>query len=107
MVGAQWNHILHDIYRALAQCQTLLASFTLLSRTRLFCDPVDYSPPGSFVHGILKARIMEWVAISFPGYLPNRRVEPPSPALAGGFFTTEPTREALYCYFSFTNNSFG
>ena len=27
------------------------------------CDPVDYSPPGSFVHGILQARILEWVAM--------------------------------------------
>ena len=29
------------------------------------CDPVDCSPPGSSVHGILQARIQEWVAISF------------------------------------------
>ena len=29
------------------------------------CDPVDCSPPGSFVHGILQARLLEWVAISF------------------------------------------
>ena len=29
------------------------------------CDPVDYSPPGSSVHGILQVRILEWVAISF------------------------------------------
>ena len=29
------------------------------------CDPMDYSPPGSSVHGILQARILEWVAISF------------------------------------------
>ena len=29
------------------------------------CDPVDYSPPGSSVHGILQARILEWVAISY------------------------------------------
>ena len=28
------------------------------------CDPVEYSPPGSIVHGILQARILEWVAIS-------------------------------------------
>ena len=28
-------------------------------------DPVDRSPPGSSVHGILQARILEWVAISF------------------------------------------
>ena len=27
------------------------------------CDPTDCSPPGSSVHGILKARILEWVAI--------------------------------------------
>ena len=29
------------------------------------CDPVDCSPPESTVHGILQARILEWVAISF------------------------------------------
>ena len=28
-------------------------------------DPMDCSPPGSYVHGILQARILEWVAISF------------------------------------------
>ena len=29
------------------------------------CDPLDCSPPGSSVHGIFQARILEWVAISF------------------------------------------
>ena len=29
------------------------------------CDSIDYSPPGSTVHGIFQARISEWVAISF------------------------------------------
>ena len=29
------------------------------------CDPMDHSPPASFVYGILQARILEWVAISF------------------------------------------
>ena len=29
------------------------------------CDPVDCSPPGSSIHGILQARILEWFAISF------------------------------------------
>ena len=28
-------------------------------------DPIDHSPPGSQVHGILQARILEWVATSF------------------------------------------
>ena len=29
------------------------------------CDPMDCSPPGSSLHGILQARVLEWVAISF------------------------------------------
>jgi len=36
-----------------------------------FCDPMDCSPPGSSVHGISQARILEWVAISFSRELPN------------------------------------
>ena len=31
----------------------------------ILCDPMDYSLPGSSVHGILQTRILEWVAISF------------------------------------------
>jgi hypothetical protein len=34
------------------------------------CNPMDCSPPGSAVHGILQARIQEWVVISFEGDLP-------------------------------------
>ena len=30
----------------------------------LLCNPMVYNPPGSFVHGIFQARILEWVAIS-------------------------------------------
>ena len=33
------------------------------------CDPIDCSPPGSSVHGILQARILEWVSISFSRYI--------------------------------------
>ena len=53
-------------------------------------DPMDYSLPGSSVHGISQARILEWVAISFSRGLHNPRVEHTSPALSGRFFTTEP-----------------
>ena len=31
----------------------------------ILCDPMNCSPPGSSVHGILQARILEWVAIPF------------------------------------------
>ena len=37
-------------------------------------------PPGSSVHGILQARILEWAAISFPGDLPDPGIELESPA---------------------------
>ena len=35
-----------------------------LSRVQLFCSPMDCSPPGSSVHGIFQARVLEWVAFS-------------------------------------------
>ena len=59
----------------------------------LFCDPIDYSPPGSSVNGIFQAKILEWFAISSPGDLPDPGIEPGSSALAGRFFTTEPPRK--------------
>ena len=57
------------------------------------CDPMGCGPPGSSVHGILQARILEWVAIFFSRGSSQPRTEPGSPvspALAGGFFTAEP-----------------
>ena len=69
----------------------------LLQSCPALCDPVDYSPPGSSVHGVLQARILEWIAISFSGDFPNPGIEPASlmfPTLAGSFFTTGTTSEA-------------
>ena len=60
------------------------------------CDPVDCSPPGSSVHGILQARTLEWVPcpplrdILYPGI---NTVSLRSPALAGSFFTITATWE--------------
>ena len=48
----------------------------------------------SSVRGILQTRILEWVAISFWGYLPDPGIKPVSPALADEFFTICSTREA-------------
>ena len=45
------------------------------------CDPMDCSPPGSSAHGILQARILEWVGIPSPGDLPDTGMEPGSPAM--------------------------
>ena len=54
--------------------------------------PHRRSQPGSSVHGIFQAWILEW--LPFPWDLPDPGMElesPVSPALAGGFFTTKPT----------------
>ena len=61
------------------------------------CDSMDYSLLGSSVHGILHARILEWVAMPPPGDLPDPGIEPvslTSPALAGRFFNTSIIWEA-------------
>ena len=44
------------------------------------CGPTDRSPPGSSVHGILQARILEWVVMPPPGDLPNPGIKPVSHA---------------------------
>ena len=60
---------------------------------------MDCSLPNFSVHGVFQVRIVELVAISFSGDLPNPGIEPTSPVLAGGFFTTVPCGKPLrYSY---------
>ena len=53
-----WQAIVHRVTAAAAAAKSLQSCLTL-------CDPIDCSPPGSSVHGILQARTLERVAISF------------------------------------------
>ena len=55
-----------------------------------FCDSMDYGPPGSPVHGILQARILEWIAISFSRDLPDPGIDPRFPALQVDSLPSEP-----------------
>ena len=66
-----------------------------------FCDPMDCSPPGSSVHGISQARILEWVLFPSPGDLPDPGIESACPALAGGVFTPKPPGKPLYWHINF------
>ena len=63
-----------------------------------FCDPMDCSLPGSSVHGILQARILEWVAIPFS----RGSSQPRDPAcvlfITSGFFPPTPREKALRAY---------
>ena len=54
-----------------------------------------HNPPGSSVHGILQARILEWFVIS-PGDLPDPGMEPRSPALQADALTSEPSGKPIY-----------
>ena len=66
---------MHTTYAGAAQsCLTL-------------CDPKDCSLPGSSVHGILQARILEWVAISFSGGSSQLGDQTCVSYIAGSFFT--------------------
>ena len=70
------------------------------------CVPVDCSPPGSFVHGILQARRLEWVAMSSSrGSSPPRDWTQVSCVLcvAGRFFATRPPKEAQVTVYGLTN----
>ena len=69
---------------------------------------MDYSPPGSSVHGILQARILAWVAIPFSRDLPNPGTEPKSPSLQADSLPSEPpgklhTGGTVFAYFTYSS----
>ena len=69
----------------------------LLQSCPTLCNPLDCSPPGSSVHGILQARILEWVSMPFSRGSSDPEIEPESltsPALVGEFFITSVTWDA-------------
>ena len=59
------------------------------------CNPMFCSPPSSSVHGVLQARILEWVAISFSRGSSWPRNQTWISCIAGRFFIIWATREAL------------
>ena len=80
-------------------CVCVCARVKLLLSCPTLCNPMDCNSPGSSVHGILQARILEWVAIPFSRHLPDSGIEPRSPALQAYSLPSEPHREApLFLY---------
>ena len=72
------------------QCSGTLCCCLVTSSCLIVSDPMDCSPPGSSVHWISQARILEQVAISFSRGSSQPRDGTCLSCLAGGFFTTEP-----------------
>ena len=70
----------------------------VLSRVQLFCSPKDWGPPGSSVHGFPRQEYWSGLPLPTPEDLSDPGIETPSPGspeLAGGFFTTDTTWEAM------------
>ena len=83
------NNVLGESWKKVSRLQRMC-----MLRCVWLCDSMDYSLPGSSVHGISQVRILEEVAISFSrgsSWPRDQTLYPVSPALAGRFFfATEP-----------------
>ena len=81
-VGHDWRDVAYTgLSEAARSCPTL-------------CDPMDCSLPGSPVHGIFQARVLEWVAISSSKVSSRPRDRTQVSCIAGRHFTVWATREA-------------
>ena len=100
LVGKVMSLLLNILSRLLVSDKTPASNVCAMSLQLCptFCDLRGGSPPGSSVHGILQARILEWVAMpSSGGSSPPRNQICVSHifCIAGGFYTTEPLRKPL------------
>ena len=85
--------------------QGIICLWKLLSRVRL-CNPMDWSLPGSSVHGIIQDRKLEWVNVPFSRGSSQPRNWTQVSHIAGRFFTVWDTREAqLDLNFRYTRNN--
>ena len=101
------QQLLHFLLKCLSHFHPLLWPPILKPRAHLslacidqscptLCNPMDCSPPGSSVHGIFQARILDGLPFHTPGDLLDpgmKPMSPESPVLRGGYFTTEPPGE--------------
>ena len=95
------RHILYHLSHQGSLCSSKLGHKCgggLVSKScPTLCNPTDCSPPGSSVHRILQARILEWVAISFSRGSSRPRDWTCISCIAGGFFTSEESPD-YKCY---------
>ena len=88
-------------------CPKILALIVKIAQLCLtLCNPMDYSPPGSSVHGIIQARILEWVAISFSRGSSQPRDQTWVSCTEGRFFTVWATRLTLISFSQFEYSVF-
>ena len=86
IIAKIWSN--QDVLKQVSEVNITQSCLTL-------CDPMDYSLPGSSVHGILQARILEWVAVTFSRGSSQPRDQTQVSHIAGRFFTIWATAEAF------------
>ena len=75
----------------------MYSCFKSLSESESHSVLSDSLRPHGLVHGILQARILEWVAVPFSRGLPNPGIEPRSPALQADSLPAEPPGKPKVC----------
>ena len=75
-------------------CAVCVCVYVVAQSCPTLCNPMDCSPPGSSVHGILQERLVQWVAIPFSKGSSWPRDQTQVSCIAGRFFTIWTTREA-------------
>ena len=93
VISYKWNHIMW-VPLSLLSLRMMFSRFIFVcvkvaQSYPTLCDPMDYT-----VHGILQARILEWVAFPFSRESSQPRDRTQVSCIAGGFFTSWATREA-------------
>ena len=89
---SDYHSLTHSLITHLAEPSEMKVLVTQSCQT--LCDHTDCSPPGSSVHGISQARILEWVVILFSRGSPQPRDWTCISHIVSGFFTIWATREA-------------
>ena len=101
----RWNRMLelsgvgYYLCTCVCVCAHTCMHTHVLSQVWFFVNPMDYSPPGSSVHGIFQAAILEWSAISFSRGSSQPRDQAQVSRIVGRRFTVWATREVLSCIF--------
>ena len=76
------------------QCLIIIFKVKVSQSCPTLCDPMNCNLPGSSVHWILQARILEWVAVSFSRESSQPRDQTQVSRIAGGFFSIWTAQEA-------------
>ena len=87
------SHIHTCVYVCVCVCVCVCVLVAQLCLT--LCNPTDYSPPGFSVHGILQARILEWIAIPFSKRTSHLRDQTLVSLITGRFFTVWATGKSV------------